>query len=76
MSKREVKESPLNQATDERIAYVFDFSNIGTPTLPAVDVWELGINENVSDETLEGDPSVEGDEVTTPIVHSLTAGKR
>jgi len=75
MSVREAIESPLTQGSDERIAYVFDFAAIGTPASPEVTVYDVSGGVDVSDDTLDGSASVTDDEVTTPIVYGLTAGK-
>ena len=78
-SLREVRESPLRQGTDERIAYVFDYTDIGTPStdVSSTDSFvllDVNANSDVSATKLSGSGSVSGYEVTSPLVISLTAG--
>ena len=79
-SLREVKESPLRQGTDESIAYIFDFTNLGLPTTDVsttTDSFELYDMNNAADVTgtcLSGSGSVSTYYITTPLVTGLTAG--
>lgn len=78
-SLREVKESPLRQGSDERIAYVFDYTDIGTPStdVSSTDSFQLYDVTNSADVTatkLTGSGSVSGYNVTSPLVISLVAG--
>ena len=78
-SLREVKESPLRQGTDERIAYIFDFTELGTPStdVSSTDSFQLYDMNNQADVTstlLSGSGSVSTYYVTSPLVISLTAG--
>lgn len=74
MSKREASESPVFQGTNERLAYLFDFTNWGSPASPSVTLTDQSTGTDVSESKLDGSASVDGYEVTTPIVHGLTAG--
>lgn len=78
-SLREVKESPLTQGTDERVAYVFDYENIGTPStdVSSTDSFQLYDITNSADVTatkMTGSGGVVDYKVTSPLVISLVAG--
>ena len=82
-SLREVKESPLKQGTDERIAYVFDFTDLcSASTDPSTDVsstdsfqlYDMSAAADVSSTKLTGAGSVSTYFVTSPLVISLEAG--
>ena len=87
-SLREVKESPLRQGTDERIGYVFNYtdliakldlssSDLTTDVSTTTDSFELYDMTNAADVTdtlLSGSGSVSTYYVTTPLVITLTAG--
>ena len=78
-SLREVKESPLRQGTDEEIAYIFDFTELGTPSTDvsstdSFQVYDMTNEADVTDTVLSGSGSVSTYYVTTPLVTSLTAG--
>lgn len=74
-TKREFQESPIYQGEDEQIAYVLDTTPWGgSPSSPSV-VLKDG-DTDVSSVNLSGSPSVSDDDITTPAVISLTAGRR
>jgi hypothetical protein len=74
-SLRMVRESPVEQGTDEEIAYKFDFAAIGTPTSPTVTLYDMTVGANAPTK-LSGSASVATTFVTTPAVISLTAGSQ
>jgi hypothetical protein len=53
VNPREVRESPVEQALDESIAYLFDFTKWGTPANPQVKIYN-GRGEDVSANHLTG----------------------
>jgi len=68
---RLIKESPLVQGVDERIAYILDTTPWGgTPSLPAV-VIKSAAGIDVTATYASGSASVSGDDITTPVIHSL-----
>jgi hypothetical protein len=72
---RVVKESPVYQGEDEKVAYQFNYGGIGTPDNSPITV-ELkdGDGEDVSGSKLEGSASLSGDVVTCPKVIDLDPG--
>jgi len=69
---RAVKESPLYQGENEKIAYVLDTGPWGgTPTSPVVKIYDSG-GTDVSGTSLSGSPSVSDDDITTPLVQALS----
>lgn len=77
-SLRMVRESPVEQGTDEEIAYRFDFAAVGTtgtPTSPTVTLWDMTAGANAPTK-LSGSASIATTFVTTPAVISLTAGSQ
>lgn len=75
-SLRMVRESPVEQGTDEQIAYGFDFAAIGTPTSPTVTLYDMTGAASVTSTKLSGSASIASTTVTTPAVISLTAGSQ
>lgn len=74
-TKRIANESPVYQGANESIAYEIDFTNWGTPSSPSVEIFlSSALTTDLADTLLTGSASVAGDTVTTPAVHSLTAG--
>ena len=82
-SLREVKESPLRQGSDERIAYIFDYTDLCTSSsdtstdVSSTDSFQLYDMTNSADVTstkLTGSGSVSTVYVTSPLVISLVAG--
>ncbi len=73
-SKREVNESPLTQGEDERMIYRIDFTRWGVPGSPQVTLYDETTAMDVSSAKLEGSAGVAGNEVITPMVHSLLSG--
>jgi len=71
-----IDEKPLMQGTDEEIAYQFDFTNWGTPSNPVVALINVTTGAVVTGAQLTGMPSVEGNVVTSPQLHSLVQGQR
>jgi hypothetical protein len=75
MSKiRTVIESPRPQGVDEEITYRFNWSDVGTPTVPAVVIKDHN-GTDVSALCLTGAPSIVGNYVLTPVVADLVAGE-
>lgn len=74
---REVEESPVKQGVDEKIAYIFGWDVLGTPTQPEVKLYDITDGEytDVSSTCLLGSPSIVGNLVSTPKVKSLTNKK-
>jgi hypothetical protein len=73
--KRRFKESPWEQGEDERIHYTLDTTPWGAtesllPVNPVTTIKDED-GEDVSDEHLEGDSTVDGTVVTTPLVVGL-----
>lgn len=75
-SKRHVRQSPLYQGEDEKVAYGFEWAAIGTPTSPTVVLKDVAAGTDVSATNLLGSASISGTIVTTPQVIGLTAGKK
>ena len=74
---REVKESPLYQGSDERIAYTLTTTPWGgTPASPTVVIKTWPDGTDVSATKLTGNASANGDVITTPLVISLTSGQK
>ena len=80
-SLREVKESPLRQGTDEKIAYIFDFTELdGLPTTDvstttdSFELYDMSNSADVTSTLLSGSGSVSTYYVTSPLVTGLTAG--
>ena len=72
---RAVKESPLYQGENERIAYVLDTGPWGgTPTNEDVKIYDSS-GTNQSSTCLSSTPSVSGDDLTTPLVQALSPGE-
>ena len=72
---RRIKESPIYQGADEQIVYTITTTPWdSSPTSPAV-VLKNSAGTDVSGTSLTGSPSVNGDVITTPVVHSLTIGE-
>lgn len=71
---RVVSETPAWQGNDESIAYVFDWSNVGTPTSPECTLTDILGQTDLSSTNLSGSASVSGDNVTSPLVTALSAG--
>ena len=72
---RAVKESPLYQGENEKIAYVLDTGHWGgTPTSPVVKIYDSGGTDQ-SSTCLSGSPSVSTDDITTPLVQALSPGE-
>ncbi len=76
MNSREVIEGRQNQGTDEQIAYVFALASGTNPESPDFTLWDLtgGSRTDVSATKLAGDAVVDGDNVTSPLVHGLVEG--
>ena len=81
MEKREFKESPFTQGSDEQIAYKVTVpTSWGTATLSSITctLYEDpdGDNTDVSSTKTSGTASATGQVITTKVVKSLTAGKK
>ena len=77
MSRREVKESPIGQGSNEQISYSIDTTAWGgSPSSASCTLYDMTKEpyKNVSATNLSGDASSSGDTVTTPEVHSLEPG--
>ena len=73
-SKRYVSQSPLHQGPNESIAYLFNWTNVGTPAAAGTCKLYNADGDDLSSTNQTGSPSLSGDVVTSPAVHSLTAG--
>jgi hypothetical protein len=76
MTVREANQSPVVQGTDETIAYIFDFSNWGTPSSGSSTLLNTRTNTDVSSSCLTGTVSITDNQVTTKSVHALTKNNR
>lgn len=75
MSVREFVESPWEQGADEARDYVLDTGPWGgSPATPVVKLYDDGYDD-VSATKLTGAASVSGDNITTPVVAGLQAGR-
>lgn len=77
MISRQVAEGVQSQGVNERIAYIVDVSHWGsTPSGVSVQAFDVtaGNYTDVTATNLSGSASVAGNNITTPTVHSLTAG--
>lgn len=74
MTKRRTIET-YSQGQDERVAYILDVTPWGnTPSNPVVKIYSIaddGTLTDVSSTNLEGNPAINGNEITLPIVKSL-----
>lgn len=68
---RRIKESPLVQGVDERIAYLLTTTPWGSSPGTITVVLKSAAGTDVSATYLSGAASVAGDVITTPIIHSL-----
>ena len=76
-SIREVKESPLPQGVDERIAYTLTTTPWGSsPGTLSCALKVLPGLADVSSAKLSGSPSATGDVITSPIVYGLNSGQQ
>jgi len=74
---REINESGLKQGVDEEIVYQLTTTPWGSsPGSVVVQVFDVtaGAYTDVSETVLSGDPSVSGDEISLPVLGSLTVG--
>lgn len=76
-SDRIVVESPVTQGPNERRIYRFNFALQGTPIVPVTTEIFLKNKptEDLSSTLLDGNTTIEGDKVVTPIVKGLTSKK-
>lgn len=77
-TKREIRESPIEQGTDEDISYQLDTSPWGgSPTSVEVVVYEVDGNTftDVTATVCTGAASVNGDMIILPSISNLEAGK-
>lgn len=79
MSDREIKESPFEQGTEERVAYKVTVpTSWGTSPLTSLSVKLYedpeGLMTDVSATKLSGSATASGQVITTPLVISLTEG--
>ena len=79
--KREFKESPFYQGSDEQIAYVLTVpTSWGTATFASLSsvLYEDpdGDNTDVTATSLSGSTTASSQVITTPVVKSLTAGTK
>lgn len=79
-SQREVVESPKEQGEDERIPYTLDTTEWGgspsSPTCVLKLVDPSGDMTVVTSTNVTGSPSISTNEITSGIVHSLTANSK
>jgi len=74
---REIKEGLQTQGVDEKIAYTLTTTPWGiTPTDEAAAIFSVlnGQFTDVTDINMTGDPSVNGDIITLPVIDVLIAG--
>ena len=69
--ERYVKESPMFQGEDERLAYVLDTTNWGGYTSGATCVLKDAIGNNITSTNLSGVVSISTNYITSPLVISL-----
>jgi len=71
-----VKESPVTQGADEKVAYTLTTTPWGsTPTSVSLKVYdESDSDADVTDDVTTGSSSTSGDVITWPYIDSLTAG--
>lgn len=74
MSSKRMIEPELYQGTDEEIAYVFDFTEWGTPGAPVVTLINADSGKDVSVTNLVGEAEAVGFKVICPQVVDLAAG--
>jgi hypothetical protein len=74
MSSKRLIEPELYQGSDEEIAYVFDFTEWGTPSNPEATLVNTDSGKDVTDTNLSGDATVVGARVIMPQVVDLEAG--
>lgn len=69
---RRVKQSPMEQGSNESIVYEFDFTDVasGTPSSPAVTLYD-DFGNTITSTCVTGSPSVSGAIVSTGVVASL-----
>jgi len=77
-SVREINESPLAQGADEKIPYVLETNvadwNLIRPVSASVTVkWN---STDATSTNSSGSVTISGTTITTPLIKSLTAGKR
>lgn len=73
---RQIIQHPLHQGEDERIVYTLETTPWGSdPTVPVVTIKNAS-GTDVTATNATGAASVSGDVISTPIIHSLTAGVR
>lgn len=75
---REIRESPVEQGSDESITYnLITTPWGGSPTSPSVKVYELdgGVLTDVTATVCTGTASVVGDKITLPAIDDLKIGK-
>lgn len=73
-SSRRIRESPIYQGVDERIAYTLTTTPFASsPSSPVMTIKDID-GEDVTSDYISGSASVSGDVITTPIIISLTAG--
>jgi hypothetical protein len=74
-TQRAVRESPLKQGEDERIAYILTVTPWGSnPYDVSVKIYDKN-RVDCSSTCLTGDATINEDEITTPVVYNLNAGK-
>lgn len=77
MSRREVKESPVGQGSNEQIAYILTTTPWGgSPSSESCSLYDMTKEPflDVSATHLSGDASSSGDTVTSPLVLNLEPG--
>lgn len=78
-SKREIRESPVEQGSDESITYSLTTTPWGgSPSNASVKVYEMEYNGALTDVTAtvcNGTASIVGDKIILPAIDSLEVGK-
>lgn len=76
--KLQIHETGLKQGADEEIPYQLTTTNWGSsPSSVSVTAYDMSDSfAVVTDDILDGDPSISDDVITLPIVKSLTRGHK
>lgn len=74
-SKRMVEESPVDQGEDERIAYEFDWTKMGSPTGGTCVIYDMATWTSLGTNNLTGLTTTNGTTITSPTVFGIQRGK-
>jgi len=77
---REVKQNQVRQGRDEALPYTLTTTPWGSdPTNPICTLYDVTNDDawvDVTKDKLAGEPSIEGDVITTPLVYSLVSARK